>query len=73
MIAFMTGTLGWNGSGKTETVLPGGAGGQAVHVVLSLDPSFIRAGLDPSMLRAIRAEVRTRGGGDVQRTFGRGT
>ena len=59
-------SMAWNGTGSPEPV---GAAGQKIDVTISFDASAAAA-LTPQMLRAIKYEVRTRGGGSVQKAFG---
>jgi hypothetical protein len=44
---------------------------QVIEVHLSWDMSSVPPGRDPRTLQAIRYEVRAKGGGNVQRAFGR--
>jgi hypothetical protein len=62
-------TMAFNGTGRPEFVSP--PGGQKIEVCLSWDMSSLPSGLDPRTLQAIRYEVRTKGGGSVQKAFGK--
>lgn len=61
-------TWAFNGTGRPEPV----GGAQPIEVTLSWDMSRLPPGLDPRTLKAIRYEVRTKGGGSVERAFGGG-
>lgn len=61
-------TMAYNGTGRPEAVIP--PDGLNVQIVLSLDDSMPPS-LGRALLESIRYEVRTKGGGNVQKTFGR--
>jgi hypothetical protein len=58
-------SMSWNGLGHPEPV-----GAQATEITLHWDMSRVPPGLDQQTLKALRYEVKTKGGGSVQRTFG---
>jgi hypothetical protein len=61
-------SLAWNGTGKPEPV--GGAAAQPIEITLSFDATA-QAVLSESQIRAIKYTVRSRGGGSVQKAFGK--
>jgi hypothetical protein len=64
-------TIAHNTTGRPEQVIPaGGAGAGKIEVTLSFDPS-VQAVLSESQIKAIRYTVRTKGGGSVQKAFGK--
>jgi hypothetical protein len=72
-------TMAYNGTGKPERVTPPPGAGQVaaqlasgqIHITLELGPSFKAAGLAEQQLKDIRYTVRTQGGGNVQKAFGK--
>jgi hypothetical protein len=61
-------TMAYNGTGSSEPV---GHPGGDFHITLELGSSFKAAGLTEEQLNDIRYTVRTRGGGNVQKAFGK--
>jgi hypothetical protein len=64
-------TLAYNGTGSPEQVIPAGRGGAAGNVTIVLEAASSGSEFDRFMLQWVREHVRVKGGGDVQRAFGR--
>jgi hypothetical protein len=65
-------TMAYNGTGKTEQVVGPNGSGQTIHVQIELGSNFRRStGLTDQQLADLKYTVNHKGGGDVQKAFGR--